>query len=240
MKEIDLSDFKAAWQEVSNFNTEVLSEADVRKYLASKSKSITASFRNGLIIDIILKTLLAGSFGLLLWLYLSNLKIITVCAILILVIVYLLYYLLSVIKQIPGHAEYSGSLYKLLENEIRFFKTRFSKVVYIIALSNPLFIFSGMLFYFQFKYSGFRELEAVDFIVLSLICIAGFILGAFVLLWQYNYQVKQLEECLTELDKDGLKALTAGKQKAQNRRLFVIFTIVLICGLLLFGYLLLI
>jgi hypothetical protein len=154
-------------------------------------------------------------------------------------IVYLLHYHIKVIKQIPGHDEYSGNLYKLLENEIKFYKTRFSRAVYIIALSNPLIILSGMLFYIHFKYSGFRALQTVDFIVLSLICTVGFIMGALVQVWQYNYQVKQLEECLKELDEDGLKTLTANKQKVQNRRILIIFTIALICGLLLFGYLLL-
>lgn len=239
MKKFDLTEYRLAWNEETKFNDLVLQEDEIKKYLGRKSKSITASFRNSLLLDIILKIILGASFAILISFYLSNLRIILVCTVSILLIIYLMYLQISVIRQIPGQNEYSDTLYNLLEHEIRYYRDKFSRSVYISALSNPLLFLSGVLYYIQFKYAGIRAFDLEDFIVLSIICIIGFIMGAFVQVRHYNFQIRQLEECLNELEENGLKALTATRQIIQNRRILIIFLIAFVFGLLLFGFLLL-
>jgi hypothetical protein len=236
MKDIDFGKYKSAWKEEKRFNDEILPEADIKKYLNRKSKSLTALLRSGLIIDMILKIILGSSFVFLVWLYSNNSKILALCLVSIILIGYLLFLQIKTYKQIPGQKEYSDSLRHFLESKIEFYRKKYSIAVYINALSNPFIFLSGMLFYFQIKYSGIRPLQVDDYLVFSLFCIAGFVLSAFVQVRQYNFQIKQLEDCLNELDENGLKALTLVKQKSQNRKVIIIFIIALILGLLAFGY----
>lgn len=239
MKKVDLAKYRQAWNEETRFNDKILQDDEIKKYLGRKSKNITASFRNGLIIDIILKIVLGASFILLIIFYLNNLRIISICAVSIVLIIYLLYLQICIIRQIPGQKEYSDTLYSLLESLINFYRNKFSRSVYINALSNPLIFLSGVLYYIQFKYAGIRTFEVEDFVVLSLICITGFLLGAFIQVRHYKFQIKQLEECLNELEGNGLQAMTATRQIVQNRKMLITFLIAFIFGLLLFGFLLL-
>jgi hypothetical protein len=239
MKKLDLAKYRLAWNEETRFNDLILQEDEIKKYLGRKSKSITASFRNGLILDIILKIVLGASFIILIGFYLNNLRIISICAVSILLIMYLMYLQISVVKQIPGQKEYSDTLYNLLESEIRFYRSKFSRSVYINALSNPLLFLSGVLYYNIFKYAGVRAFDGEDYIVLGIMCIIGFFLGAFFQVRHYNFQIRQLEECLNELEGNGLTALTATRQILQNRKILITFLIAFILGLLLFGFLLL-
>jgi len=236
MNEIDLGKYKSAWKEEKRFKDEIIPEAEIKKYLSRRSKGLTASFRSGLIIDMILKIILGASFGYLVWLYSDNSKIMVLCFASIILICYLLFLQIKTYKQIPRQKEYSDSLRYFLESNVKFFRLKYSRAVFINALSNPFFFLSGMLFYFQIKYSGIRPLQVDDYLVFSLFCITGFIVGVFIQFQQYNFQVRQMEDCLNVIDENGIKEPTLKKLKRQNRKLIIIFIITLILGLLAFGY----
>jgi len=238
MKDIDFDKYKSAWEEEKNFDMKILSESELSKYLKKRSKGITNSFRIGLIIDIILKIILGISSIFLIWLYSNHAGIITLCSILFALTCYLLLFQFKTYDRIPRQEEYSKNLRIFLENKIRFYRTKYFKSVYIIALSNPIIFISGILFYFHFKYSGVRSLDFIDFFVFSLICITGFILGALIQTKQYNFHIRQMEECLNELDDDGIYELILKKQVKQQKILLLIFIIILVAGLSALGYIL--
>jgi hypothetical protein len=52
----------------------------------------------------------------------------------------------------------------------------------------------------------------------------------------HNFQVKQLESCLKEIDEESMSALTLREQRNKKRRLILIFLLALICGLLLLAF----
>ena len=94
-----------------------------------------------------------------------------------------------------------------------------------------------MLFYFYFKYGVIRPLQVGDILVFSIFCIAGFALGAFIQVKQYNFQVNQLEDCLREFGLNGINEDTVKRHKKQKRTILIIFIIALIVGLGLLGIL---
>ena len=118
----------------------------------------------------------------------------------------------------------------------RFYRQHFSKSLYVGALSNSLFILSGMLYYFFFKYGEIRPFTWDDYLVFGITIIIGFAFGAYVQIAQHNFQIKQLEDCLLEIDEDAITNLTLRDQRNKKRRLIYIFLLALVCGLLLLAF----
>ena len=77
------------------------------------------------------------------------------------------------------------------------------------------------------------ELTIIWYLRMSLIY---FVFGAVVQIAQHNFQVKQLESCLHEIDEDSMTVLTLKEQRNKKLRLFFIALGALVCGLLLLAY----
>jgi len=117
------------------------------------------------------------------------------------------------IARIPEASASDPVIRTSLENKVKFYHQHFSKSLYVGALSNSLFILSGMLYYFYFKYGEIRPFTWDDYLVLGITIIIGFAFGAYVQIAQHNYQIKQLEDCLQEIDEDAITALTLRDQR---------------------------
>ena len=237
MKNIDIENYKSAWKEEKNFTKATLSDSEIRTYIMKRSKGLTGSFKAGLILDIILKIILGLSFIILMVLFKGRIEIVGLCTASILLLIYLLWIDITTYRKIPGQEGYSEDMHNFLKNRIEFYRTKFLKTVYIIALTNPFVFLSGMLFYFYFKYGVIRPLQVGDILVFSIFCIAGFALGAFIQVKQYNFQVNQLEDCLREFELNGINEDTVKRHKKQKRTILIIFIIALIVGLGLLGIL---
>ena len=235
MKSIDLDSIKAAWKIERSFEDHKLSEADIQGFLSGKSKDISQLFRKGLIFDIVLKSVLGVSLIGVFFLFRSNQSIILISSI-IMLILWAIRYQWLMIARIPEATASDPVIRTSLENKVKFYRQHFSKSLYVGALSNSLFILSGMLYYFYFKYGEIRPFTWDDYLVFGVTIIIGFALGAYVQIAQHNFQVKQLENCLEEIDEDTITTLTLREQRNKKRRLILIFLLALLCGLLLLAF----
>jgi len=139
-------------------------------------------------------------------------------------------------RQIPHKDMSDSAIRSSLEKRISFYHERYIKSLYIGAISNALVFVSGSLYYFYFKYGEIRPLDLVDILVFGTAIIIAFVFGAVIQIAQHNYQVRQLESCLQEIDEDSMTMLTIKEQRNKKLRLFFIALIALICGLLLLAY----
>ena len=142
----------------------------------------------------------------------------------------------KMIARIPEASTSNPVIKNSLENKIRFYHQHFIKSLYVGALSNSLFIVSGMLYYFYFKYGEIRTFTWDDYLVFGVVIILGFALGAYVQIKQHSFQVKQLESCLQEIDEETMSTLTLRDQRNKKRRMIIIFLLALVSGLLLLTY----
>lgn len=234
MKALDLDAIKAAWKNEGSFEDQRLSEADIQNYLNSKSKDIRQLFRKGLIFDIVLKSTIAISLIVIFFLLRETQSVILVASMLVLIL-WAIRYQWLMIARIPKDT--SGPVIRTsLENKVKFYHQHFIKSLYVGALSNSLFILSGMLYYFYFKYGEIRPLTWDDYLVFGVVIILGFALGAYIQIIQHNFQVKQLESCLQEIDEDLISTLTLRSQRNKKRRMVLAFVLALICGLLVLAF----
>jgi len=235
MKSIDLDAIKAAWKNERSFENHDLSEEDIQNFLNGKSKDISRLFRKGLIFDIVLKSIIGISLIGVLFLFRANHSVILISSI-IMLILWAIRYQWLMIARIPEATDSNPVIRTSLNKKIRFYHQHFRKSLYVGALSNSLFILSGMLYYFYFKYGEIRSFTWDDYLVFGLTIIIGFALGAYIQIAQHNFQVKQLESCLQEIDDDAMTSITLREQRNKKRRMILIFLLAIICGLLLLAF----
>lgn len=237
MKAPDIDSLKSAWKREKGFDSPSLSESDIEKFLQKKSKGITHTFKTGLTLDVILKSLIGISLIGLAILFAGNPRISLYMFALLALILWSLWYQVRMYRNIPSDESSEPVVRRSLENRIHFYHKKYVKSLYIGALSNALIFVSGSLYYFYFKYGEIRALDLTDYLVFGGATLIAFIVGAAANLGQMNFQVKQLESCLQEIDEDSLSELTLKEHKNKKRRLFFISLLALICGLLLLAYL---
>ena len=76
-----------------------------------------------------------------------------------------------------------------------------------------------------------------DFIVFGAAVSISFIFGALIQLYHHNFHIKQLKECLDEINRDIVSEQIIEQQKIKSRRITWIAILAIICGLLLLSYL---
>lgn len=236
MKAIDLDSIKAAWKIERSFEDLRLSESDIERFLTRKSKDISRLFRKGLIFDIVMKSIIGISLLGIMILFRTNLPIILMISAILLGTIWAILFQRKMIGRIPETGATDPVIRTSLEAKVKFYRQHFSKSLYVGALSNSLFILSGMLYYFYFKYGEIRPFTWDDYLVFGLTIIIGFALGAYVQIAQHNFQVKQLENCLQEIDEDAISTITLRDQRNKKRRLILIFLLALVCGLLVLAF----
>jgi hypothetical protein len=238
MKEINFNKYKAAWKSEQSFKKRTLSEEDIQSFLKKNSKAINKLFKKSLFFDIVLKSIIGVSFIIIAVLFSSNMIVLVTSMLMFAGIIMAISFQGRMLKKIPNVDYARDNLKKVLEISINFYKNKYRNSLYVGALSNSLFVISGILYYFYFKYGEVRPFETDDYIVSGIVIIISFIFGAYVQIKQHNFQILQLEVCLTEINENTLNDLTIKNQKVRRRKMFFIFLLAIICGLLVFAFIL--
>ncbi len=236
MKTTDIDSLKSAWKNERGFENKELSERDIQIFLQQKSRDITQLFRKGLSFDMVLKSFVGISLIGIIILFSGNLKMVIAMAAVLGTLLWTLWFQIKMYRSIPMEGSSPPVVRTSLENRIQFYRKRYVKSLYIGALSNSLIFVSGSLYYFYFKYGEIRPMDLVDYLVFGTGIVIAFVFGAIVQIAQHNFQVKQLESCLQEIDENSMTLLTLKEQRHKKLRLFFIALLALVCGLLLLAY----
>jgi len=237
MKTMDMNSLKTAWKKEQGFENKKLSENDIQKFLQQKSRDITQLFRKGLTFDVVLKSLIGISLVGIMILYAGNQKMLFSMAALLVLLGWAIWFQWKMCRKIPRETASSPVIRTSLENRIRFYRKHYVKSLYVGSLSNVLIFVSGSLYYFYFKYGKVRPLDLTDYLVFTMAILLAFLVGALAQIAQHNFQVRQLESCLKEIDEDAMTVLTLKDQRNKRLRLIFIALTALILGLLLLAYL---
>ncbi|TFH20019.1 MAG: hypothetical protein E4H10_17135, partial [Bacteroidia bacterium] len=217
MKTTDMDSIKSAWKNEQGFENKTLSQTDIEKFLHKKSKDITQLFKTGLSFDIVLKCIVGASLMGIIVLFPENLEVVIVMICILGLILWARWFQINMYRRIPHRGMSEQAIRTSLEKRIEFYHQRYVKSLYIGALSNSLILVSGSLYYFYFKYGEIRPMDLVDYLVFGTGILIAFVFGAIVQIAQHNFQVKQLESCLQEIDEDTMSVLTVKAQR--NKKL---------------------
>jgi len=236
MKTMDMDSLKTAWKEEQGFEYKKLSESEIQRFLQQKSRDITQQFRKGLTFDVILKSLIGLSLIGMLILLSKNLNLVIVLAAVLVLLLWTIWFQWRMFRKIPREDGSPPVIRTSLEKRIQFYRNHYVKSLYIGSLSNVLIFVSGSLYYFYFKYGEIRPLDLTDYMVFGVAIILAYALGAWAQIAHHNFQVRQLESCLREIDEDAMTVLTLRDQRKKERRLLFLAVSAMILGLLLLAY----
>jgi len=234
---MDLEHMKTAWKKETSFEDKRLSEADIEAFLHKKSKDISRLFRVGLIFDIVYKAIIGISFLVILLLLSANQSIVLMVAAILLGLIWAIFYQWRLIRRVPGTGASDPVIRTSLEHKVLFYHQHYIKSLYVGALSNSLIILSGALYYFYFKYGEVRPFQWDDYLVFGAAIAIGFLVSAIAQRSQFNFQIKQLESCLQELDEDTLTTQTIREQQNKRKQMIGILLLAIFLGLLVLAFL---
>lgn len=236
MKKIDLEKYRSAWKKEQGFSSYKLSDSDIKKFLQASSGNINKLFKTGLSIDIAFKSLLAISFGGLIAVFVDHGIIISLNAALMVLSIGGIIFQIITFRKIPENGHPLQNLRNSLKIKIDFYNTRYIKSLLVGALSNSMFFLSGSMYFFYFKYGEIRPFQLDDYIVFGSAIILSFALGAFFQIKQHNFQIRQLENCLKDIDENTMYEHNLRNIKNRKMKNMIIAAITVILGLLLLSY----
>lgn len=236
MENLDLNKYQLAWKDEKSFQAEKLSEIEIQNFMKSASK-IVAQYKRSLIFDIVFKSILLISFIVLIVL-LKNQSIATLTNLFfIFIAAFGIIWQTNVYKRVDKISITKEHLKDLLRAYIDFYNGLYVKSIFVNALSSTLFFLSGSLFYLYFKYEQIPTFELDDFIVLIIGIILSYGVSAFAQIKQNEYQIKQLESCLVEIEENTINASSIKKYKTTRIINIITIGIALILGVILFLFL---
>lgn len=233
MEEINLEEYKSGWKTEKSFSEEKLSVDQITKFMQKTSLSISGLFRKSIFIDITIKILLIFSFGVLLVLYSNQNPILLINSVFILLTIFGIVVQIKTFKKIPDVKNADQNIKTLLYSYIDFYTKKFVLSLIISSLSSSLFFISGAFYYFYYKYGTIRSFQYDDYLVFGTIIVISFILSAFVQIKNFNFHIRQLENSLSDIEKETINESNIKNYKKLNTRNLIIYSIILFIGLLL-------
>ena len=234
---MDLEHMKTAWKNEKSFEDKSLTEADIDAFLHNKSRDISRLFKVGLIFDIVYKAIIGISFLVILLLLSANQSIVLMVAAILLGLIWAIIYQWRLIKRVPGTGAADPVIRTSLENKVLFYHEHYIKSLYVGAFSNSLIILSGALYYFYFKYGEVRPFQWDDYLVFAVAIVIGFFVSAIAQRSQFNFQIKQLESCLQEIDEDAMTTQTIREQQNKRKQMIGILLLAIFLGILVLAFL---
>jgi hypothetical protein len=236
MENLDLNKYQLAWKKEKSFQAEKLSEIEIQNFMKSASK-IVGHYKRSLLFDIGFKGILLISFLVLIFLLKNQSNAIITNSFIVFITTIGIIWQTKVYKRVDKICVTKEHLKDLLRAYIDFYNGEYVKSIFVSALSSTLFFLSGSLFYVYFKYRQIPSFELDDFIVLTIGIILSYGVSAFAQIKQNNYQIKQLEICLVEIEENTIDSSSIKKYQANRIKNIVTIGIALIIGVIIFLYL---
>ncbi|HKJ79739.1 MAG TPA: hypothetical protein VKA10_09390 [Prolixibacteraceae bacterium] len=236
MEILDLNKYKLAWKNEKSFQAEKLSEIEIHNFMKSASK-IVGQYKRSLLFDMVFKGILLVSFLVLILLLKNNSIAFLTNSFFIFIATLGLIWQIKVYKRVDKMSVAKENLKDLLRAYIDFYNGQYIKSIFVSALSSTLFFLGGSLLYLYFKYDKIPIFELDDFVVLTIGIILSYGLSAFTQIKQNNYQIRQLESCLVEIEERTINELSLKKYRTNRIKNSVTIGIALIIGVILLMFL---
>jgi len=235
MGKLDLNTYQLAWKNEKSFQEEKLSETEIYNFMISASQ-IVKQYKRSLIFDMVFKSVLLLSFIVLIVLLKKPAIATIVISFFIFITALGIIWQIKIYQQVGKNRAPTIHLKDLLRAYIDFYNRQYIKSIFVNALSSTLFFLSGSLFYLYFRYKQFPSLELDDFIVITIGIILSYGVSALAQIKQNDYEIKQLESCLVEIEENTISPSSLKKYQTNRIKKLLSIGIALIMGVVFFLY----
>ncbi len=211
--------------------------SDIQKYRQQKSQKTSKSNRLDILFDIGFKFIITIELVFLLVFLNNQVSYKLIIGMLVLATFLLIMAELSFIKKLQLIRE-TDSVINNLKKKLNFLKTSYRKFILISALSSPLFVFSGFMLYYFFKYGEIQLESPIADPVMYGFLVVAFIISYFSQNPHYKVQLKELEESIEEMDDEKTASIIIQETKRRHKKNLIVFSILILLGFILLALLL--
>ena len=226
---------KNIWKKATGFpEKSKYTLAEIASYKQKKARDTNRNIRRGILVDIGYKAVII--LGLIVHLFLQGTKdsqVFWIIGGLILLTVVLVGINLQFIRRLDQLTE-SNSILENLQQKIAYLRTTYRPFLFLSPLSNFLFILTGFFFYYHFKYGAIQMDPPWEDPVLYGFLILGYLIGFWAALPFYRMHLRELEECLEDLDDQFMAGLKIREHQRRKLLYYIIGATLLLVGIVVF------
>ena len=238
---MELDDLKKVWAKVNDQTGQTqYSKEEIADFRKARSRDFSTWIQNGLSFDIIVKGLLIAAYIFLIYLQssspgfvLMSIGIITLCLALIILE-------FKHLRKSKNADSGSFSVQEGIREKIKFLKSYYYRILFIQGVSNPIFVFAGVCFYYNQKYGSLKFESINDILIIVLILIISYLFTLPTTLSLYGYHYKVLRTSLASLEDEESWIDAISRYKKQKLILSWILGVLLSVGVIALLYLILI
>jgi len=227
----DIDKYKRAWQSEDKFEEDILSESDIRHFIQAGSTSILLTYRKSLVFDLVFKLVLTFSFCFLI-VILKDLTLKSLNFIFVLVTIFGIAYQWNTYRKVPASLGEMSSAMDTIQSLLNFHK-RYSRSIFVSALSSALLFISGSMIYLHLKYGVIPKFQWDDAMVMGTGIILSYVFSAYSQWRHVNQMVEEWEMYKSELENDTFNEQHMQTFRKKRTRNLIIYGLLLLGGLLL-------
>jgi hypothetical protein len=241
MNESRLERLRDAWRETPAFDGARLEASDIDALLGRQSRDVRRQYRVALLMDIALKSVIAVALAVVLWLHRQHAGLTALNTVVLLATLLCIGSERATLNAIPGSAVAGASIQAGLRAMLDYYQERFRRALYLIGLSGPLVFYTGVMHYLWYRYGGLRPFDGADLAVFGGGLVIAYLLSAGAHHAQFRRYVADVQDCLREIEENGAEPATDPTATLRARRLrhSLFWSLVLLAGVLLLGWLIL-
>ncbi|HPF50627.1 MAG TPA: hypothetical protein PK335_03580 [Draconibacterium sp.] len=227
---------KVMWNKTKSLGSEsVYNSQLIQKYLSGRSNDTSQKIRNMVRFDIVLKALLVLVFGVDIYLFAGTTNIVIVSLFAILALIPIIFYERRMLTRFDEVADQGQNTREKLSSMLGYLKTKFTSTLLAISITYLFLFISGSLIYFYLAYGHVRTLDTIDVFVFAGFILIGIVFNFTVNKGQVKYQIKHLENCLSDLNDQALPLAEEiiENQRKQDRANKLILGVILVFGFVL-------
>jgi len=234
-----LEQLRAAWRETLSFEGAPIEEAAIEALLKRQSRDVIRQFRVALLMDIALKAVIAVALAVMLWLHRHQPGLTALNTLTLLGTALCIAFERAALNAIPGPELAGGSVRAALEAMFTYYHVRFTRALYLVGVSGPLVFYTGVVHYLWYRYGGLRPFDGIDLAVFVIGLALAYLLSAGAQQAHFRRYLREVEDCLREIARDGAEpdADPAASLRARRLRHSLAWSLVLLVGILLLAWL---
>jgi len=229
---MEIDDLKRVW---NNINQEagqtVYSEEEIAKFRKARSRDFSVWIQNGLILDIVLKSIFALGFLILIFLYSSTPVFIAFGSGIIALCIILIIIESSYLKDSREADRENKSVVEGIKAKLAFLKSYYYRIQFLQGLTNPIFVAAGISFYYYYKYGQIRIVDFQDAFIIILLLVISFLFTLPTTFSLYGYHYRVLEAGLASLEDEDSWQETLKRYQKQKKLLNWLLWILLLAGI---------
>ena len=229
---MDLDELKKTWKQVNQDQSVHYSLDQIDTFRKSRSKDFSNWIRSSLRNDFVLKSLIATSFTVLIFLLNTQLSVQIACGVLALLSTGLIFLEKPHFDKARELDKNPDTMQGSLISKLNYLKAYYFKIQFLVGLTNPLLVSAGACYYMYFKYSEIRPMDLEDILVFTAILIVSFLFTIPTTAGLYGFHLRNIQNSLANLENEGHWAKEMKRYKRSKNILAGIFISLLIIGIL--------